>query len=34
VVTRTVPLEAAPVNEVFDRLHAYQADVRTVIVPA
>lgn len=34
VVTRIVPLEAALVNEVFDRLHAYQADVRTVIVPA
>ncbi len=33
VVTRTVPLEAAPVNAVLERLHAYEADVRTVIVP-
>ncbi len=34
VVRRTVPLEAAAVNEVLDQLDSYSAPERTVIVPA
>jgi D-arabinose 1-dehydrogenase-like Zn-dependent alcohol dehydrogenase len=33
VVTRTVPLEAAPINDTLDRLEKFGDDVRTVIVP-
>lgn len=33
VVRRTVPLEAGAVNEVLDRLEAFEAGGRTVIVP-
>lgn len=33
VVTRTVPLEVAAVNEALDRLAAFGSDVRTVIIP-
>jgi Zn-dependent alcohol dehydrogenase len=33
VVTRTVPLEAAPINEVMDALERFGGQVRTVIVP-
>ena len=33
VVTRTVPLDAASINEVMDNLEHFTADVRTVIVP-
>ncbi len=32
-VTRTVPLEAGPINEVLDALEQYRAGVRTVVVP-
>ncbi len=33
VITRTVPLEAAAVNEALDRLERFGADVRVVISP-
>jgi propanol-preferring alcohol dehydrogenase len=33
VVTRTVPLEAEPINEVMDALERFGGQVRTVIVP-
>ncbi len=33
VVTRTVPLEAAPINETLDALERWDAGVRTVVVP-
>ena len=33
VVTRTVPLEAAPVNDALDALERFGGGVRTVIVP-
>lgn len=33
VVRSTVPLEAGPVNDVLDRLEAFEAEGRTVIVP-
>ncbi len=33
IVTRTVPLEAAPINETLDALQRFAGDVRTVIVP-
>lgn len=33
VVTNTVPLDAAAINDVLDALDRYQAPVRTVIVP-
>jgi len=33
VVTRTVPLDPTPVNEVLDRLEQFGGDVRVVIVP-
>lgn len=33
VVTRTVPLDAAAVNDVLDRLETFGPDVRAVIVP-
>jgi propanol-preferring alcohol dehydrogenase len=34
VVTGTVPLDAGPINEALDRLDAFGAGMRTVIVPA
>ncbi|MBM4431265.1 MAG: zinc-binding dehydrogenase [Chloroflexi bacterium] len=34
IVTRTVPLEAAAVNEVLDSLQRFGSDVRAVIVPS
>ncbi len=33
IVTRTVPLEAAPINETLDALQRFAGDVRMVIVP-
>jgi propanol-preferring alcohol dehydrogenase len=33
VVTRTIPLEARPINETLDALQRFDAGVRTVIVP-
>ncbi len=33
VVTRTVPLDAAAINQVLDALEGFSGDVRTVIVP-
>jgi len=33
VVTRAVPLEADPINEVMDALEQFSGDVRTVITP-
>ncbi len=33
VVTRRVPLDAAPVNQVLDELDRFAAPPRTVIVP-
>jgi propanol-preferring alcohol dehydrogenase len=33
VVTRTVPLEAAAINDTLDRLEKFSDDVRTVIIP-
>ena len=33
VVTRTVPLEAGPINEALDALQRFGGEVRTVIVP-
>ena len=33
VVTRTVPLEAAAINETLDALERWGGEVRTVIVP-
>jgi propanol-preferring alcohol dehydrogenase len=33
VVSRTVPLEAGPINETLDALERFDAGVRTVIVP-
>lgn len=33
VITATVPLEAGPINETMDRLEAFDAGVRTVIIP-
>jgi propanol-preferring alcohol dehydrogenase len=33
VVTRTVPLEADPINEVMDNLEKFGGDVRVVITP-
>ena len=33
VVTRTVPLEAGPINEVMDALAGFEGAVRTVITP-
>ena len=33
VVTRTVPLEAEPINETLDALQRFGGEVRTVIVP-
>ncbi|NLE77388.1 MAG: alcohol dehydrogenase, partial [Chloroflexi bacterium] len=33
VVTRTVPLAAAAINEALDSLESFGAGVRTVIVP-
>jgi D-arabinose 1-dehydrogenase-like Zn-dependent alcohol dehydrogenase len=33
VVTRTVPLEAGPINQALDDLEKFGGDVRTVIVP-
>jgi len=33
VVTRTVPLEAGPINEVLDSLEHFGEDIRTVIIP-
>ena len=33
VITRTVPLEAAAINDTLDRLEKFSDDVRTVIVP-
>jgi propanol-preferring alcohol dehydrogenase len=33
VVTRTVPLEAGPINETLDALERWDAGVRTVVVP-
>jgi 2-desacetyl-2-hydroxyethyl bacteriochlorophyllide A dehydrogenase len=33
VVTKTVPLEAGPINEVFRNLKQYKSDFRTVIKP-
>lgn len=33
VITRTVPLDAEPINEVLDQLEEGQAGIRTVILP-
>ncbi len=33
IVSRTIPLEAGPINETLDALERFEAGVRTVIVP-
>jgi 2-desacetyl-2-hydroxyethyl bacteriochlorophyllide A dehydrogenase len=33
VITRNVPLEAGPINEVLDTLEHFGEDIRTVIIP-